>query len=51
VKGLRREAHGALDIQGLGARTLDEFLADLLEGGDLAGAEGDADLVDFLPII
>lgn len=48
MQGLRRKAHGALGVQGLGAGTLDEFLADLLEGGDLARAQGDADLVDFL---
>ncbi len=28
--------------------TVDELLAHLLEGGDLAGGEGDADLVDLL---
>lgn len=37
----------ALDAQLLGLGTLDELAADLLEGGDLAGGEGDADLVDL----
>lgn len=41
------ETDGALDAQLLGLGTLDELAADLLEGGDLAGGEGDADLVDL----
>jgi hypothetical protein len=48
VQGLRREPNWALNGERLGARALDQLLADLLQRGDLAGAEGDADLVDFL---
>jgi hypothetical protein len=48
VQGLGGQTDGALDLQGLGASTVDQLLADLLEGGDLAGGEGDADLVDLL---
>jgi hypothetical protein len=48
VQGLGGQTDGALDLQGLGASTVDKLLADLLEGGDLAGGEGDADLVDLL---
>jgi hypothetical protein len=36
-----------LDAQVLALGTLDELGADLLEGGDLAGGEGDADAVDL----
>lgn len=42
------KADGALDAEVLGLGALDELGADLLEGGDLAGGEGDADLVDLL---
>jgi hypothetical protein len=48
VQGLGGQTDGTLDLQGLGASTVDQLLADLLEGGDLAGGEGDADLVDLL---
>ena len=40
-------ADGALDAEVLGLGAVDELLADLLEGRDLAGGEGDADLVDL----
>jgi hypothetical protein len=40
-------ADGALDAQVLGLGAVDELLADLLEGRDLAGGQGDADLVDL----
>lgn len=48
VKGLGGQTNGALDLEGLGAGTVDELRADLLEGGDLARGEGDTDLVDLL---
>lgn len=48
VQGLGRETDGALDLQGLGAGTVDQLLAHLLERGDLAGGERDTDLVDLL---
>jgi hypothetical protein len=48
LEGLGWEADWALDAEVLGLGALDEFGADLLEGGDLAGGEGDADLVGFL---
>jgi hypothetical protein len=48
LEGLGGKADGALDLEGLGAGTVDQLLADLLEGGNLAGGEGDADLVDLL---
>jgi hypothetical protein len=48
LQGLGGQTNGALDLQGLGASAVDQLLADLLEGGDLAGGEGDADLVDLL---
>jgi len=47
LEGLGWEADWALDAEVLGLGALDEFGADLLEGGDLAGGEGDADLVGF----
>jgi hypothetical protein len=40
-------ADGALDAQVLGLGAVDELLANLLEGRDLAGGQGDADLVDL----
>jgi hypothetical protein len=40
-------ADGALDAEVLGLGAVDELLADLLERRDLAGGEGDADLVDL----
>jgi hypothetical protein len=48
LEGLGRETDGALDLEGLGAGTVDELLADLLERGNLAGGQGDTDLVDLL---
>lgn len=41
------QTDGALDAELLVLGTVDELLADLLEGRDLAGGEGDADLVDL----
>lgn len=41
------ETDGSLDAELLGLGTLNELAADLLEGGDLARGEGDADLVDL----
>jgi hypothetical protein len=48
LEGLGRETDGALDAEFLALGTLDELLADLLEGLDFAGGQGDADLVRFL---
>jgi hypothetical protein len=51
VPGLGTLTVGGLaggDLEGLGAGTVDELLADLLEGGNLAGGQGDTDLVDLL---
>jgi len=48
VQGLGGQTDGALDLEGLGAGTVDELLAHLLEGGDLARGQGDTDLVDLL---
>lgn len=42
---LGRQADGALDGEALAAGTLNELGADLLEGLNLAGGEGDADAV------
>lgn len=47
VQGLGGKTDGALDLEGLGAGTVDQLRAHLLEGGDLARGEGDADLVDL----
>jgi hypothetical protein len=41
------EADGALDTEILVLGAVDELLADLLEGLDIARSEGDADLVDL----
>jgi hypothetical protein len=41
------QADGALDAQLLALRAVDELAADLLEGLDLAGGQGDADLVGW----
>ncbi len=49
-QALCRQADRALDTQVLGFGTFDQLLADLLQGLDFAGSEGDADLVDFLSI-
>jgi hypothetical protein len=48
LQGLGGEADGALDAEVLGLGALEELVADLLEGLNLAGGEGDADLVDLL---
>lgn len=45
LEGLGGQADGALDAQVLALGALDQLGADLLEGLDLAGGEGDADLV------
>lgn len=45
LEGLGRQTDGALDAQVLALGALDDLGADLLEDGDLAGGEGDADLV------
>jgi len=50
LQGLGRETDWALDTELLALGTLDELLADLLEGLDFAGGQGDADLVSFLRI-
>ena len=49
LQGLGWEADWALDAEVLGLGTLDELLADLLEGLDFAGGQGDANLMGFLP--
>ena len=49
-QGLGGQTDRALDLQRLGAGTINELLADLLEGLDLAGGQGDTDLVDLLQI-
>lgn len=38
----------SLDVEGLVAGTVDELLADLLQGSNLARGQSDTDLVDFL---
>lgn len=48
LQGLGWETNWALDAQVLGLCAVDELLADLLEGLNVAGSEGDADLVGFL---
>lgn len=48
LEGLGRQTDGALDAQVLALGALDDLGADLLEDGDLAGGEGDADLVGLL---
>ena len=48
LESLGWETDWALDAEVLGLGALDELLADLLEGCDFAGGEGDADLVGFL---
>jgi hypothetical protein len=47
LKDLGGETDGALDAELLVLGTVDELLADLLERLDVAGGEGDADLVDL----
>lgn len=48
TKVLGGQADRTLDLEGLGAGTVDELRAHLLEGSDLARGEGDTDLVDLL---
>ena len=48
LKALGGQTDGTLDLEGLGASTVNELRAHLLEGGDLARGEGDTDLVDLL---
>jgi len=48
LESLGGETDGTLDAELLGLGTLNELLADLLEGLDLSAGEGDADLVGFL---
>lgn len=48
LESLGWETDWALDAEVLGLGALDELLADLLEGIDLSGGEGDTDLVGFL---
>ena len=45
-QGLGRHPHGAFGLQVLLLRTLDQVGADLLQGLDVAGRQGDADPVD-----
>ncbi len=48
LQSLCWKSNGSLDTEILRLRTLNEFLADLLEGLDFPAGEGDADLVGFL---
>lgn len=48
LEGLGGESDRSLDVEGLCASTVDELLADLLQGSNLARGQGDTDLVDFL---
>lgn len=48
AKSLGWQADGSLDKERLGASTVNELLADLLQRGDLARGQGDTNLVDFL---
>lgn len=48
LQGLGWKTNGTLNTEVLGLGALNEILADLLEGLDLARSEGDADLVGFL---
>ena len=48
LEDLGGETDGALDAERLVLGTVNELLADLLERLDVAGGEGDADLVDLL---
>jgi len=47
LQGLGWKTDWALDSEILGLGTLDQFLTDFLEGGDIATGERDADLVGF----
>jgi len=44
------QADWALNTKLLGLSSLNQFLADFLQGGDFAAREGNADLVDFRPV-
>lgn len=48
AKSLGRKSDGALDEKVLRASTVNELLADLLQGSGLARGQGDTDLVSFL---
>lgn len=48
LEGLGGQADGALDAEVLVLGAVDDLGADLLEDVDLAGGEGDADLVALL---
>ena len=48
LEGLGRQADGALNAKVLALGALEDLGADLLEDGDLARGEGDADLVGLL---
>lgn len=48
LEGLGWETDWALDAEVLGLGTVGELSADLLEGLDVAGGQGDADLMGFL---
>lgn len=48
LQGLGWETDWSLDAEILSLGTLDELTADLLEGLNLLGGEGDSDLVGFL---
>ena len=48
LEGLGGQADGALDAQVLALGALDDLGADLLEDVDLAGGQGDTDLVGLL---
>lgn len=48
LEKLGRQTNGALDTQVLALGALEDLGADLLEDSDLAGGEGDSDLVGLL---
>ena len=48
LEALGWETDWSLNGKTLGLGALDELSADLLEGGNLAGGQGDTDLVGFL---
>lgn len=48
LESLGGKTDWSLDVEGLVAGTVDELLAHLLQGSNLAGSQGDTDLVDFL---
>ena len=51
LEGLGGQADGTLVAEVLGLSTLDDLSADLLEGLDLAGGQGDTDLVALLSLL